>query len=109
MLVAIDIPCTIADKRNGTPLGFATFKIGTFFFLIKGGKTEQIFLTFSFDVFLYLVKNSGRYLTRLKSYECLKKRKLGDCSVSSVRDSTSFDWYRFRMGSGVLKNLLSFI
>ena len=44
MLVAIDIPCTIADKRNGTPLGFATFKIGTFFFLIKGGKTEQIFL-----------------------------------------------------------------
>jgi len=58
------------------------------FFLIKGGKTEQIFLTCSSDVYQYLVKNSGQYLTRLKSYESLKKRKLGDCSVSFVRDST---------------------
>jgi len=79
--------CTIADKRNGTPLGFAHFKIGTFF-LIKGGKTQQVFLTCSFDDYLYFVENSGQYLTRLKSYESLKKRKLGNCSVSFVRDST---------------------
>jgi len=76
---------SIADKRNGTPLGFAHFKIGTIF---KGGKTEQIFLACSFDVYLYLVKNSRQYLTRLKSYESLKKRKFDDCSVSFVCDST---------------------
>jgi len=52
------IGCTIADKRNGTPLGFAHFKIGPNF-LIKTDKTEQIFLTCYFDVYLYLVENSG--------------------------------------------------
>ena len=58
------------------------------FLLIKGGKTEQIFLTCFFDVYLYLVKNSGQYLTRLKSYESLKKRNFSGCSVSFVRTST---------------------
>ena len=37
---SLTVDSTIADKRNGTPLGFAHFKIGTFF-LIKEGKTAN--------------------------------------------------------------------